>query len=126
MAQEITANLTLKVTKSGVIYMNEYVANSLTLNASSPNVGQYSATIPTTAAGTALNLGSVAANGVFWFQNCDATNYVEVGVQVSGTFYPFIKLKAGEAWAGRLGTGVVPYARSNTASVILKHPIIDD
>ena len=36
-ASEIVANLTLKVTKGGVIYVNEYVANTLTLNANAPN-----------------------------------------------------------------------------------------
>ena len=34
--------------------------------------------------------------GYAFFRNIDATNYVEIGVQISTVFYAFAKLKAGE------------------------------
>ena len=74
--------------------------------------------VPTTAAGTALDLASISTQGFAHFINLDATNYIEIGVQVSSTFYPFVKLKAGEACLLPLGTSA-PFARANTASVNL-------
>lgn len=123
---EIVANLVLRVTKGNVIYVNEALNQTLNLRASQPNVSQYTASIPTNSAGTALVLGSVATNGYAWLQNCDTNNFIEVGVQVSGAFYPLICLKAGEANVIRLATNVTPYARANVAPVVLKSPIIDD
>ena len=126
-ASEIVANLTLKVTKGGVIYVNEYVANTLTLNANAPNVSRYTTTASTNATGTALDVSLVATNGVCWFQNCSTNLSVDVGVQdVNTNFLPLIRLKAGEAWAVRITPGITPYARAIGGSVVLKQPIIDD
>lgn len=123
----VLTNFSMKATDAaGITYINEASSKTITINAAAPNVSKFTQSIPTTAAGTALDLGSVAANGVCWLQNCDAANYVEVGVQVSGAFYPLIKLKAGEAWPIRVSTGVTPYARANTSAVVLKQPIMDD
>jgi hypothetical protein len=53
------------------------------------------------------------------FENLDANNYIEIGIQVTGTFYPFLKLLAGKQ-AGPMWLGTAaPYARANTGNVKL-------
>lgn len=76
------------------------------------------------AAHEAVNMGDVSAAGCFIFLNTDPANYVEVGIDVSGTFYPFIKLLPGESSAGRLGTNA-PYAKANTAAVVLDFTVLE-
>jgi hypothetical protein len=80
--------------------------------------------IGTGVGGVALDLGSVAAPGWAVFINTDATNYVEIGSFVGGTFYPLMKLLAGEAQMVRLAVAA-PYARANGASVSLFYIIYD-
>ncbi len=77
------------------------------------------------AAHAALDLGSVATPGFAVFQNLHATNYIEVGIDVTGTFYPFLKLKAGEQGMVRLGISA-PYAKANTTAVDLFYIIYAD
>ncbi len=77
------------------------------------------------AAHSALDLGNVTTPGWATLVNLDDTNYVEIGIDVSGTFYPFIKLKPGERCLCRLGT-TAPYAKANTASVDLFYIIYND
>ncbi len=66
----------------------------------------------------------VSTLGVALFRNLDATNYVEVGIDVAAAFYPFVKLLPGEAWPMRMGT-LAPYAKANTAAVRLQYDIYD-
>ena len=85
-----------------------------------------------------LDLGSVVTPGWAVFVNLDTTNYVEVGTDVGGVFHPFLKLKPGQAsppasslvpgeqFLFRFGSGVVPYARANTAPVKLFYVIYND
>ena len=73
----------------------------------------------------ALPMGDVSTAGWARLENLDATNYVEIGVVVTGTFYPTIKLKATEFCVVRLGTNA-PYARANTAAVQLDYVILQD
>ena len=76
----------------------------------------------------ALDLGSVTTPGWAVFSNLDVTNYVEVGIVVAATFYPFLRLGPGTASpavAGdqsgpiKLSPGVVLYALANTGAVSL-------
>jgi len=73
----------------------------------------------------ALDMGSLTTAGYAVFQNLDDTNYVEVGVDGAGTFYPLIKLEAGEQACLRLTTSS-PYAQANTAAVDLLYVIYED
>lgn len=75
------------------------------------------------AQGEALGVTDVSVGGVCFFRNLDETNYVEVGFQVSSTFYAFLKLLPGEFCLGRIGTAA-PYARANTANVNLQYRIL--
>jgi hypothetical protein len=81
--------------------------------------------IPTTAAGTALDIGAVVTLGYGYARNLDANNYIEIGVQVAAAFYVFVKLKPGESSGFRFGTNA-PYARANTAAVDLLYGIYED
>ncbi|AMV34324.1 hypothetical protein VN12_19520 [Pirellula sp. SH-Sr6A] len=71
----------------------------------------------------ALVLGDVTNCGAAYFVNTDPTNYVDIGVDVGGTFYGLIRLMPGDfAFAPRLATNA-PYAKANTASVSLDYTI---
>lgn len=72
-------------------------------------------TIGTAAAGTLIDLSELVTPGRYRYKNVDTTNYVEVGVQVAGTFYPLDKLLPGEVSSGRVADGVAVYARFNGA-----------
>lgn len=71
----------------------------------------------------ALDMLDVINAGASFFLNTDATNYVEIGVSVTGTFYGLIRLMPGKsAFCPRLATGT-PFARANTSSVNLEYII---
>lgn len=71
------------------------------------------------AAGDTLELGGVNNPGLALFLNLDAVNYVEVGVRVSSTFYPFLKLMPGQ-YSGPMFLGTsAPCAVANTSPVKL-------
>ena len=123
MADEITVNVKLAVNKGSLV--QRFESGSLTFDMTGSVAAGGVSSIPTTAAGTALNVGSVSTAGWAYLRNTDDTNFVEVGVQVAGTFYPAIKLKAGEAGVVRLGTNS-PYARANTLAVNLQYFIFQD
>lgn len=91
--------------------------------ASSPSVASGAPSIGTTH--EALVLQDVSSLGWARFENLDATNYIEVGVVVSSTFYPFLKLLAGEYAFVRLGSAIVPYAKANTAACKLDYEIFE-
>lgn len=71
----------------------------------------------------ALGMGDVASAGAAYFLNTDATNYVDIGVDVSATFYGLIRLMPGDfAFIPRMATNA-PYAKANTSSVNLEYII---
>lgn len=67
----------------------------------------------------------LVAAGVTHFRNLDATNYVNLGLDVSGTFHPLLKLKPGEAYVVRLATLTI-YAKAAVAAVKLEKLFFDD
>lgn len=121
MANEITITAKLTATKS---YLS--VSKSQTVNA----------TLTGTAfANSVQNIGTtyeqlvvpaeVSSAGYCYFRNLDATNYVEVGVEVSAAFYPLIKLKPGEVAVARMSSTTI-FARANTAAVNLEFCLLAD
>lgn len=73
----------------------------------------------------ALGVGAdISSAGYAFFQNLDATNYVEIGIDDTGTFEPLLKLEAGEVAVCPLTTTGV-YAQANTAAVELEFYIIE-
>jgi hypothetical protein len=63
----------------------------------------------------------VATQGLTFFRNLDATNYVSIGVVVSAAFYPLLRLMPGEIAAVRLEPGVAVYAKAHTAATDLEN-----
>jgi hypothetical protein len=70
------------------------------------------------AAHVALGIGDLSTPGFGVFQNLDDTNYVEVGIDVGGSFYPFLHLLPGEADLCRVAISAL-YAKANVAPVKL-------
>src|SRR6478672_1713221 len=118
MANEIQASFSLAVNNGALIDSKQFSFQADQALARENKVVQ---SIPTTAAGTALTFSSgVTTLGTAYFINLDATNFVEVGVQVAGTFYPVARMKGGvvgkkEGAMFRLVPGVTYYARADTA-----------
>lgn len=123
MANEISIQANLAVRKSFLTARRQQ-SRSFTLNAASPAKAAGIASIGF-AAHEAIPMGDVATAGWAWFENLDATNYVQIGVDVSAAFHPIIKLMPGEFAVVRLATNA-PYAKANTAAVKLDYEIFED
>lgn len=124
MANEISYTHRLSVSGTGKPTYSRTV--TLTRDMAGADFDGKTVSIPTTAAGTAITIdAAVASKGFAYFENLDATNFVEVGVQVSSTFYPLIRLNAGEYAAVRLSTGVNLFARADTANVRLSYGVFE-
>jgi len=122
MADEITKTLSLSVTNGNLdaaidlgTAQVDQAAQGLIDNVQTVGTGAHEA----------LELGDISTAGVFAFHNLDDANYVEVGLDVGATFYPFLKLEAGESASGRAGTNSL-YAKANTANVKLRCFILED
>jgi hypothetical protein len=73
----------------------------------------------------AIVVGDVATAGYAYFTNIDATNYVEIGVEVAATFYPLVRIDAGKtAGPFKLSTLTI-FGRANTAAVNLDLTILE-
>lgn len=124
MANEINFNGSIQIRKGN--YVDSFAPGSIAIDlADETGDGgvQEVCFLATCAQGEALGVTDVTAGGVFWFRNLDDTNFIEIGTQVSGTFYPFLRLLAGEYAIGRLGTAA-PYARANSGLVNLQYRIL--
>lgn len=119
MANELSVALSLRYSKNG-ISLNRYVTDSVTVAGNSYLSGVQ---IIGFSAHEALSLGDVATAGYVLLRNTDGTNYVQVGIDSSGTFVPSIKLLAGEAAMFR--AGAVLYAKADTAAVNLESWVIE-
>lgn len=124
MAGEIKLDLRLRAVKSSVSIDQDSKAIQVVADMAGDAFGRDVQSIPTTAGGTAISIpAAVGTAGQALFKNNDASNYVEIGVQVGGTFYPAVKLLAGEACAFRVGGTL--YALANTAAVKLEKFILE-
>jgi hypothetical protein len=119
MASEITITNRLQVTK-GNLSLDRFT----TINA---DMAGTHASFIVQNIGTsyeALEIGSnVASSGYAYVRNNDATNYVEIGRVVSSTFYPAIKLKAGETALFRIGGAL--FGQANTAACDVEITVLE-
>lgn len=83
--------------------------------------------IPTTAAGTLVLIpASMSTLGVGYLINradpvSAPTQYIDVGRQVAGTFYPVFRIYPGEEWPVRFGLATnALYAKANAATTKLQ------
>ena len=84
--------------------------------------------IGTAAGGETIVMGDVSTKGWAWFRNIEAAggNYVDIGLQVSGTFYPLAKLEPGEPAMFRINNAATVYARADTGAVNLLYMVLED
>ena len=121
MANEITVSAQLSATK-GTLSVKPVQPNfQATMTGSGVYAGG-SVSIGT-ATHEAIPLGDVSTARWSRFKNLDATNFVQVGTDASGTFVPFVKLLAGEACVVPMATSA-PYAQADTAAVNLEYLIL--
>ncbi len=124
MADEISMSASLSV--SATNFKESYQPGKLTIDLAS-NKGdggvQDISHSGAAAQGEAFGVTDVSVGGVYFFRNLDETNFVEIGFQVSSTFYPWLKLLPGEYSVGRLGNAA-PFGRANTANVDVQYRIL--
>lgn len=119
MANEISASGSLRCTNGTFTYNR---STSKTINQAASGMASGVQKVGTTH--EAIGVTDLTTPGWSQFTNLDSTNYVELGVVVSATFYPFAKLLPGESWVGRLGTAT-PYAKANSAEVKMQYDILE-
>ena len=68
---------------------------------------------------------SVTNLGVAYFKNLDSTNFIELGVDVSSTFYPVLRLGPGESVVCKLSPAITLYAKADTAVARLQAAIYE-
>lgn len=124
MSQEATISALLQFAKGNILTKSLQVS-SIKADVTGNDFVQGSQTIPTTAGGTAINLGTLSGTlGLFAIKNNDATNYVDIMSAVSGT--AFLRIKPGECFVGRLPPGITaPAALANTASVSIEYLLLE-
>jgi hypothetical protein len=124
MSDEIRVQIAFSADKGSLSIAKSY-SDDVDLAAAAPNMAGGTQAIGF-AAHEAIALGDVATNGWAFFRNLDATNFVEIGLDVGATFYPLVRLNAGEAAVLRLAQGVAPYAQADTGAVVLEKWILDN
>ena len=124
MADEITMTGSLSITATN--FREQFNPGTISIDLAS-NKGdggvQEISHSGSAAQGETIGVTDVTVGGICFFRNLDEKNYVEIGIQVGGTFYAFLKLLPGEFSMGRIGTSA-PYARANTANVNLQYRIL--
>lgn len=119
MANEINVSATVTATK-GNLSVSRTGQKQSDLGTARYAAGAMSLT--TTEA--AIPLGPVTTPGVSYFKNLDTTNYLEIGLRPSGTFYAAVKLLPSELAVLRLGTAA-PYARAGAGTPLLDYTILE-
>lgn len=127
MANEITVGASLAYANSAISI------DSVVLAIKAPGTFSINGTkfvknlmsVPTTAGGTAIPLGSVGTLGWAAFKNLDAVHFVELYNAVSGT--KFGRVNAGETIVFRFAQSVTaPAAIADTSAVNLEYLILEN
>lgn len=109
------------IAKGSMSYAKTFPSQQFDMSGTDYSAGVQS--IPTTAGGTAVAVAAaVGTYGYAHFTNLDSSNYVDLGVQVSGTFYPFMRVMPGKTSPPILlsmAAGAL-YALAHTAAVELE------
>jgi hypothetical protein len=78
------------------------------------------------AAHEAIDVGDVGTVGMVMFRNLGPTNLVQIGIDDTGAFVPFIKMNVNEtAGPFRVAAGVALYAQATTAAVKIERMILE-
>jgi hypothetical protein len=121
MADEISVSYTFNVNNNNLTYFSTEGYSADQSLAGGPSNGVQ-------AIGTsheAIGITDITNLGYAKFKNLDQTNFVEVGIDVAATFYPFIKLLPGETCVVRLSPAITLYAQANTLEVKLESMVFE-
>ena len=121
MSSEITLNFGLKLAKGNASYLISPFSKSVDFAGA-----RFVSPIQAIGTGSheALNVTDLATAGYFYAINTDASNFVQIGLDVSATFYPFAKLLAGQAMLMPAAV-LTLYAKADTASVNLQYVFLE-
>ena len=120
MADEISLNASLTITATN--FKESYAPGGLSIDLASTAGAGGSQTIGT--AYEQITKGDTTDGGVFFFRNVDETNFVEIGIEHSGsTFVAFLKLLPGEYAVGRLSSATI-YAKASAGTVNLQYRLL--
>lgn len=122
MANEITLGVTMTVT-NGYYRLARNISQSF--NQATPGGGNPGIVSVSTTAGN-LSFTGMTQRGYTFVHNLDTTNYIELGIDDSGTFVPVIKLKAGEFALFRWTASQTIQARANTATCRVQIDTLED
>jgi len=123
MADEIKATATLVVKKPATTFTLAVGKATVSIDMTGTNYSGGMADVGF-AAHEAIPIVDIGTPGWAYFRNQDTANFVEIGIDDTGTFEAVVKLKPGETALFRLaGT---PYAKADTASVLLEYHIVED
>lgn len=119
MADEITLTWRLKVDKAsaGIAYDEE---KSLTIDMAGTHQYENVQDIGFASHEAIAFPSDMANKGIVVVENLDATNYITLGLDVTGSFVYPIKLLPGEAYVFRSQEGASWYAQANTAACKLR------
>ena len=121
MADEISITGSMRLENG-----NDSMQKSFSFNADQSAVGGPSpGTLLVGTSQEAVTPSDITSQGFVYFKNLDTVNFIEVGVEVSATFYPVIKLLPGEAVAVRLSPSVALFAKADTAAARLEAQIFE-
>jgi hypothetical protein len=121
MSNEITANISVQLVNG--TYKNAFQQSG---QFNQNTLGEDSSIVTVTTTAANVTFPTVTTDGWLILANQDTTNYVDYGVNVSGSLVPFGRIKAGEFQVLRLHPGVVFMAQANTASVKLMYILWND
>lgn len=126
MANELTVSARLRLIKDGVDMSlpRELGDAAFNVTVTGTEYNQNIQVVGTTH--ELLDGGDATPGGYTIFVNRDATNYVELGLDVTGTFAPFVRLKAGERAVFRFTAGASLYLRANTAPCRVEFLVLED
>lgn len=124
MANEITLSLRLQAAKPAGVHLLDFNPGALRYDLTGNNADSKVTSVGTTAAALSIS-ADIGTEGYAYFRNLDGTNYLELGVDVAGTFYPLVKLKPNRAAVFPLAIQGI-YARANTAACRLQWGVLED
>lgn len=117
MANEIRYSFSLSVTNGEL--KDSYSSGNLASDQASARVFRSVINLdPAVGSGyQAMGTGTIAVPGYAVFVNLDDTNFVDIGIEVSGAFHSFLKLGPGQQ-AGPMPLGATSlFGRANTAAL---------
>lgn len=123
MGATYTINATIRAVDTSVS-LNETTQLSKQYTATGNDYGKVTQSIGTSTHVALTIPAAVGTNiGQFHILNTDGTNFVSVGRDSGGTFVPLLRVRAGRFAIGEYEPNTVPYAKADTAAVVVAHSV---